>query len=433
MMPKVSVIMPVFNTAPYLEKCLKSVKEQSLKDIEIICVDDGSTDGSREILEAFAGEDERISILTQENATAGVARNTGLKKATGEYVIFWDSDDCFAPEALEKLYNRAKERDADICICNAQDFDSETGELLYHNYLREPLPQAEVFNINTFSRHFFTFTSPNTWNKLIRSEIFTENGIEFQALRHINDVAGIFLAMAAAKKITLLDENLIYYRVNRTDSLMDTYGDDEEAVYEAYSELKRGLEKGGYFEKKSVRNSYYNKTFVILMYTLRYCNDFETFKKYVDGLKGCWLKELGMDNLPRGMFFSQKRYEQYRFMTDHSAEEFLFYMFCDSNNEAALQRQKRVELRERLQKKQARVTELKDKNTALKEKNAALREKAAEKTLRLKETKAELRETKKQLRKQMRITARQEKELNGRLVRLARRCSRFLSKFRHKK
>ena len=98
---KVSVIMPVYNVEKYLRQSLDSVLAQTLSEIEIICVDDGSTDGSYDILEEYAAKDQRITVLKQQNQYAGVARNHGLEKAGGKYVVFWDSDDFFEKNALQ--------------------------------------------------------------------------------------------------------------------------------------------------------------------------------------------------------------------------------------------------------------------------------------------------------------------------------------------
>ena len=113
-MVKVSVIIPVYNVEPYLKQCMDSVVGQTLKEIEIICVDDGSTDGSLDILREYAAEDNRIQIIEQKNAGAGAARNNGMRHATGKYLSFLDSDDFFEPRMLEKAYDLAEKDQADF-------------------------------------------------------------------------------------------------------------------------------------------------------------------------------------------------------------------------------------------------------------------------------------------------------------------------------
>ena len=115
-MIKVSVIVPVFNTEKYLEKCLNSLINQTLQDIEIICVNDGSTDKSADIIKKFTNKDSRFKLINQENKKQGAARNAGMKIAKGEYIGFVDSDDWVDLEYYEKLYNAAKKYNADIAL-----------------------------------------------------------------------------------------------------------------------------------------------------------------------------------------------------------------------------------------------------------------------------------------------------------------------------
>ena len=109
MNPKVSIIMPVYNVEAYLRECLDSILVQTLSDIEIICVDDGSTDSSRDILYAYAEKDHRVTVLCQQNQTAGAARNYGMSVAKGEYLIFLDADDFFSPLLCETTYRCCKQ------------------------------------------------------------------------------------------------------------------------------------------------------------------------------------------------------------------------------------------------------------------------------------------------------------------------------------
>ena len=117
-MAKVSVIVPVYNVEDYLVECLESLVSQTLKEIEIICVNDGSTDSSLQILEQYAQKDSRIVIYNQENSGLSVARNTGLEHASGEYIGFVDSDDWVDLDFYEKLYNSAKNNNADIAVAD---------------------------------------------------------------------------------------------------------------------------------------------------------------------------------------------------------------------------------------------------------------------------------------------------------------------------
>lgn len=471
-MPVISVIIPVYNTAPYLGQCLDSVLSQTFGDIEVITVDDGSTDGSTDILLDYAERDGRVKIINQKNQHAGAARNAGLSAAAGEYVIFWDSDDCFKETALQEMYARVQETDADICICNAQDFDSESGELLYHNYLRSPLPEAEVFNIGSFPKYFFTFTSPNTWNKLVRRSLFTENGIEFDSLQHINDVTGTFLAMASAKRIVLLNKRLVYYRVNRSRSLMSTYGEQTDAVFSAYSNLKSELERRGLLQGDDSRQSFNNKVWDIFVFTARYCNSSAAFLDYAERLKGEWLPAFQMENLTADYFYNEDRGRQYEYLLSHTAGDFLFMLFCFQSdlskkrnqkirqfkaenktlakkNEKAAARTEKLSakldkknekiqaLREKLSVKDQRIAELKDKLQAQKtkaaERQAELKnaqKELARRTGEAEKQNAELKRQSAELERRGAEIKRRDALLGRRLVRLALKISNFFTKIK---
>ena len=129
MSPVISVIVPVYNTEPYLRECLDSISNQTLKDIEIICVDDGSSDNSIKILKEYEEKDNRFTILTQNHLKAGVARNNGIKIAKGEYLCFLDSDDFFDLNMLEEMYNQGKEDNSDIVVCGYKIFNQKTKRL----------------------------------------------------------------------------------------------------------------------------------------------------------------------------------------------------------------------------------------------------------------------------------------------------------------
>ena len=120
--PKVSVIIPVYNSSEYIRHCLDSLLSQTLEDIEILCVDDGSTDDSLSILEEYSRKDERVRVLTQENAGAGAARNHGLREARGKYLSFLDSDDYFEPDMLEKARKYIIHYKADFVVFGSDQY-----------------------------------------------------------------------------------------------------------------------------------------------------------------------------------------------------------------------------------------------------------------------------------------------------------------------
>ena len=123
---KVSVIIAVYNAEKYLVQCLDSVLNQTLKEIEIILVNDGSTDNSMQILEKYQKKDARVRVINQENQGAAAARNAGMKLAVGEYLSFLDADDFFSPEMLEEMYAGCVEQDADISVIRSKEYNEQS-------------------------------------------------------------------------------------------------------------------------------------------------------------------------------------------------------------------------------------------------------------------------------------------------------------------
>ena len=124
-MPKVSIIIPVYNNEKYVEKCIRSVMNQTFRDLEILVIDDGSTDKSGEILDHLAAEDKRIRLFHQENSGVAAARNKGLDSATGEYFTFVDGDDYIASDYIEKLHTCAVEKGVKMVICGLTHVDKD--------------------------------------------------------------------------------------------------------------------------------------------------------------------------------------------------------------------------------------------------------------------------------------------------------------------
>ena len=144
MSPKISVILSAYNEEKFIEKAIGSVINQTLEDIEIIIINDGSTDNTLNIINGYAKEDSRIKVINQENIGLGASRNKGMKIASGEYVTFLDADDWFTEEAFEISYNEAKDKDTDITMYQMINYDDETGRI-YEN---------DWFNLNNLDESF---------------------------------------------------------------------------------------------------------------------------------------------------------------------------------------------------------------------------------------------------------------------------------------
>lgn len=243
-MVKISVIIPVYNEELYLEQCLDSVCNQTLREIEILCIDDGSTDASLNILEQFANKDFRIKVFRQWNQYAGTARNLGIQKAQGKYLCFLDSDDFFAPDLLEKMYQAAEENQSEIVICEAQYFDDKTGEIKERNIPieRQFLPSdSNNFCKNDIAEGIFQITNGWAWDKLFLARFIQNNKLRFVGSRTANDGYFVYMALALADKITKIHEVLVTQRIHNSNSLVNTRVQSWKCGFDMVDDIKRGL------------------------------------------------------------------------------------------------------------------------------------------------------------------------------------------------
>lgn len=194
MAPKVSVIVPIYNVKQYLDNMLKSLETQSLKDFEVILIDDGSFDGTADIAISHAKKDERYRYIRQENAGVSAARNRGIEEATGEYLAFYDADDIIPETALEAMYKTSKKRNADMTVGIMEE--KSLGEsLLYMHSVK----LAAQKTINVMDKHLFGAWS--VCNKLFRRNFIIENDLRFETLKNAEDGVFTFCVLQKAKVI----------------------------------------------------------------------------------------------------------------------------------------------------------------------------------------------------------------------------------------
>ena len=182
-MPKVSVIIPIYNVEAYLRECLDSVLNQTLGDIEIICIDDGSTDCSAKILEEYAKDDRRIRVITQSNAGAGAARNTGLAIAQGQWFSFLDADDVFDSKMLSDMVVAGESENADVVACS----EKKRGDI------------------------FFRWRGW-AWDKLFKRDSIMRHMLEFQNLPVSNDLFFTYSALALSSKTVAVANDYVFHR-----------------------------------------------------------------------------------------------------------------------------------------------------------------------------------------------------------------------------
>ena len=293
-MTKVSIIIPVYNAEKYLGKCLESLLSQTLQEMEIICVDDGSSDGSPEILKRFQERDGRVRILTQENQYAGAARNNGMKEAQGEYLLFLDADDFFENTLLEKVYNQGKKMEADIVLFGAKQYNDKTGIVSPASWYfkRDALPRENPFSGKTENTDVFAIVTPAPWTKLFRREFVEKQGLSFQGLQNSNDVYFVLTALALAEKITYVDEELVFYRVGMKGSLQGSKSLHPDCFIEAYAGVYHELQRRGIYER--YEEGFMNILLSGCAHNLRTVTDWELRRRICERMAEPEFAEMGL-------------------------------------------------------------------------------------------------------------------------------------------
>lgn len=325
---KVSVIIPVYNTAEYLRQCLDSVTGQTLQEIEIICVDDGSTDGSGDILEEYREKDARVKVYHQQNRYAGCARNLGLQNAAGKYVVFWDSDDFFELDALEKLYARCEADQAEMAVCGGKRMDNISG-VIYPSkvyVVKKMLPETMPFSRKDIPQYIFNFTTNVPWNKMFLREFILKNRLEFQPLRQANDVYFSMAALFLCERITVVSEPLVTYRMDNTQSLTGKASANRYCTREAFEAVWDRLNQYPEFDEQ-VRQSFANRAADALFYSLKTQWDFGAYQELFTIYKKQLFEKFGISGREPGYFYSEKKYRDIQQMLHSDAQTYLLYDF----------------------------------------------------------------------------------------------------------
>ncbi len=218
MKPTISVIIPFYKVEHYLNRCLQSVRDQTLSNIEIICINDCSPDNSHLIAEKHASEDSRISLINHnENIGVGGARNSAIDIAQADFIVFVDSDDYVKKNMLEKLWEASNHGEFDVVCCGFIGTDDEGKTLAEISY--EP---REINNIEN-SLSIFSVFNPAMWNKLWRKSLFVEYDIYFPPSSYFEDMSTQPRLLNNAKKLKIIDDYLYYYNARRVGSITCTY------------------------------------------------------------------------------------------------------------------------------------------------------------------------------------------------------------------
>ena len=225
---KLSIIVPVYGVEKYIDKCLNSLVKQSLKEIEVIVVNDGTKDNSQKIVDKYVKKyPDKIKSYIKENGGQGSARNYGLKKATGEYIGYVDSDDFVEKDMYKKLYNKAKENNYDIVVCGnynvSEDYQNKNIDAFINNY-------------NTDLENIF-FGKMAVWNKIYKIDILIKNKLEFKEKVWYEDLAFTLKAIMNSNTFAFIDEPLYDYLIREGSTMNNSNIERNLEILEAMDEI----------------------------------------------------------------------------------------------------------------------------------------------------------------------------------------------------
>ena len=238
--PRVSLLVPIYNVEKYLRECLDSARNQTLQDIEVICINDGSKDSSRTIIQEYLDADERFRVIDKENSGYGASMNMGLEAARGEYVGILESDDFFEPNALEKL------------VAAAEKFDAQVAKANFWLYWSIPEPKSELFEVitpdmanrlvNTQEEYEIYYRKNSIWSAIYRRDFLNGNNIRFLETpgASYQDTAFDFKVWACATRATFLQDAILHYRQDNEASSVNSPS-KVYCVCDEYDEIERFL------------------------------------------------------------------------------------------------------------------------------------------------------------------------------------------------
>lgn len=283
---KVSVVMPVYNAYDYLRPALDSILDQTLTSLELICVDDGSTDHSLNILKEYQQKDSRVRIVTETNAGPSTARNKGLDRARGDFVIFLDADDFVEPTLIEKLYNLAVEKELDIAVAKYDVYNQRKAR--FEGVIKadhgEIFEECDVVSKSTYPDEILQSTTTYVWNKLFRKSFLKEKGLAFDPeLRVFEDAYFVVTALALASAVGKVHEVLVHHRVYSEQAKTRLFKKYYHQVPEIYTRIKEFLMSQGMYIplKQSFLNLSASRFYKIYNFLWRDAKD-EFFDMYHD-------------------------------------------------------------------------------------------------------------------------------------------------------
>lgn len=304
----VSVVLPIYNAENEIDECLEMILGQTLTSLEVICVDDGSTDGTAARLEWWATRDPRIRVIRQENGGAGAARNAGLAMARGEYLSFLDVDDYYRRGMLERAYDVSVKNNLDILVFRSDEFYPESGRYasIPWTITSRLLPQSDVFRATDVKKDVFKLFVGWTWDKLFKTSFVRENKLLFQELRTTNDMFFTFSSLIAANRIKAIDDVLVHH-TKSGGTLSATREKSWDCFHRALCALRGQLKDRSLYER--FERDFINYCVHAILWNV------ETLKepsrtKLICALQDNWLEELGILQHEKSYFYHQDEYRR---------------------------------------------------------------------------------------------------------------------------
>ena len=354
-MPKASIVVPCYNAERFVEETIASAQAQTIQDIEIICVDDGSSDATLAILRQLAAADERIRVIEQQNGGEGPARDAGLVAATGDWLYFLDADDIMLPTLLEEAIACGDREHADVVVFRTNMLNDQTGEqvLCEWSFKRDWL-DGNTFAPRDYPEHVFTSFQNWVHNKLFRTSFVREHGLHMQHVHRTADLLFTCRALFEAEKIALIDAPLHVYRVNNAQSAMATSDLYPLDFYYAFAALREALEDAGVWEL--YHDSFVNWAIDGIAYNLSVARSYDSYRTVVRTLQEEGFERLDITGFPREKSNALVRYDQVRPLVEGDSAESLFALsrmyktdFENAETAASFERVRRRRVEEQLE------------------------------------------------------------------------------------
>lgn len=247
MYPKVSVIIPVYNASNFISSCIKNCLEQTFAETEFIFVDDKSTDNTIELIKPYAeAYPDKIRLIElPENKKQGNARNIGIENAKGDYIMFLDADDKYSISCVKKMYNKIIQDNSEMVVCKFLAIDDKTEDVVpehcFSNFANIPEVYHTGFCHKDLPRYMIFDKSNVIWDKIYKKSFLIDNDIKFPVIDVCEDDVFSFKTLFRAKKITVLNENLYYYRINRKNSSCNLKNRNPFECFRMYELIKQDL------------------------------------------------------------------------------------------------------------------------------------------------------------------------------------------------